>query len=249
MVSDDLIPQSIRAQLLALGIPGERHTQEALAELFPKEFNIRAAGLDGENLGRVLVHLAAQGLVSVPGVGSGAHLKKVAPGWHFCQFYRDDAQYLELLTPYIAEGLRDNQGCLWVMPNSIPFESALEGLSLFVGDVERRVREGQLELLHHEQWYLDHFGNLKSFEQIATALLGRQEQMLARGYKFMRAAGDGGWVSGTEQSKGFIDYEMKVSAVIGQTQTAAICTFRADTTADELIAIITAHQHALEHPV
>lgn len=74
-------------------------------------------------------------------------------------------------------------------------------------------------------------GRLKSFEPIAEALL--------------RAAGDTGWVSGTEESKEFIDYEMKVNAALAATKVAAVCTYRAGVSADELVAIVTAHQGAL----
>jgi hypothetical protein len=68
---------------------------------------------------------------------------------------------------------------------------------------------------------------------------------LARGYKLLRAAGDAGWVSGTQESKDFIDYELKVNAALAATKVAAVCTYRADVTADELVAIVTAHQNAL----
>jgi hypothetical protein len=65
-------------------------------------------------------------------------------------------------------------------------------------------------------------------------LLAKQDRALAKGFRFLRAAGDTGWVSGTEQSKEFIDYEMKVNAALGATQVAAVCTYRADVTADEM---------------
>jgi hypothetical protein len=111
------------------------------------------------------------------------------------------------------------------------------------------VASGQLELLAHPSWYLDPHGQLKSFEQIAGALLDRQDRALAKGYKFLRAAGDAGWVSGTEESKAFIEYEMKVNAALGATKVAAACTYRADVTADEFVAIVTAHQDALASAV
>ncbi len=50
---------------------------------------------------------------------------------------------------------------------------------------------------------------------------------------------------GADESKNFIDYEMKVNAALGATKVAAVCTYRTGVTADELIAIITAHQDPL----
>jgi hypothetical protein len=145
----------------------------------------------------------------------------------------------------MAEGLKNGEGCLWVMPASVRPEAACDAIGGFLGDVEGYVASGQLELLSHPDWYLDSSQRLKSFEEICGALLFKQDQALAKGFKFLRAAGDAGWVSGTEQSRGFIEYEMKVNAAIGATNVAAMCTYRADVTADELVAIVRAHQDAV----
>ena len=238
------IPERVRAQLLALGIPAAKHSPQALAELFPGEFNIGATALSGEDVARVLIYLAEKNIISVAGA-TPASVRQVQPGWHSCQFYKDFTQLLDMVAPYVAEGLKNGEACLWVMPAAVTREAACEALRAHVPDVDACFASGQLEMLSHPDWYLDDSSRLKSFEQIATALLAKQDQALARGFKFLRAAGDTGWVSGTEQSREFIDYEMKVNAALGATKVAAICTYRADVTADELVAIVTAHQDAL----
>lgn len=235
----------VKAQLLALGVPPAKHTPDGLAALFPREFNIDATDLSAEELARVLIYFASHGILKVSGTGSGTSIRNVEPGWHFCQFYRDVAQLLDLVAPYIAEGLRNGEGCFWVFPTSVKSDVARGALSRVLKDVDAYLHSGQLELMSHPDWYLDRAGRLKSFEDIAGALLQKQDQALAKGFRFLRAAGDAGWVSGTEQSKDFIDYEMKVNAAIGSTKIAAICTFRADVSADELVHIVTAHQDAL----
>src|SRR5690242_7964265 len=125
----DLIPESVRAQLMALGIPPAKHTTHALADLFPRQFNIHAAGLNAEELGNVLVYLTAHGILSFSGSRDGTTLKKVEPGWHFCQFYRDSKQLLEMVAPYIAEGLENGEGCLWVVPTSVTTDAACEAIA------------------------------------------------------------------------------------------------------------------------
>lgn len=242
---EDAVPERVRAQLLALGIPAAQHTADALASYFPAELNIHAAELDTESLAKVLVHFANHGILTVSSAGVGNSIKSVEPGWHGCQFYRDTEQLLEMVAPYVAEGLENGEGCLWVVPEAITNETACKAIARSVDDVEAYVASGQLEILPHPGWYLDRSGHLKCFEEIAEALLRKQDQALARGFKFLRAAGDAGWVSGTAASKEFIDYEMKVNAALGATKVAAMCTYRADVTADELVAIVTAHQDAL----
>ena len=241
----EFIPNRVRAELLAAGVPAWKHTQEGLLGLFPRELNVSAIGLDTHDLAEVLVYLVTRGLVAVSETGVGTSIRKVEPGWHFCQFYRDDTQLLSMVAPYIAEGLQNGEGCFWVLPTSATADAACDALARSVHDVNRYLADGRLELGFYTDWYLDQSGRMKSFEEISGALLLKQNQALSKGLQFLRAAGDAGWVSGTEQSKDFIDYEKKVNAVLGSTKVAAICTFRAAVTADELVDIVTAHQNAL----
>jgi hypothetical protein len=239
------IPERVRAQLVAIGIPRENHVPEMLTRLYPREFNIAATGLSTEDLDRVLVYLVGERVISAPGAAGPIPVKKVEPGWHFCQFYEDFDQLLDMVAPYVAEGLKNGEGCLWVMPEAVTTKAASDALAPYVEDVDGYVASGQLEMLSHPNWYLDPSGRLKSFEEITKGLIDRQDRALAKGFKFLRAAGDTGWVSGTEQSRDFIDYERKVNAAIGATKVAAVCTYRADVSPDELVDIVTAHQDAL----
>ena len=241
----NVLPDRVRAHLLALGIPPAKQAPEALASLFPREFNIGATGLGAEEIAEVLIYLADKKLISVAPDADGPRMRKVQPGWHSCRFYRDFDQLLDLVAPYVAEGLRNGEACLWVMPEAVAKARACEALAAHVGDVEPYLASGQLEMLAHPEWYLDAHGRLKSFEEISAALIGRQDRALARGFKFLRAAGDAGWVSGSEESRCFIDYERKVNAALGSTKVAAVCTYRAGVTTDELVAIVSAHHDAL----
>ncbi|HEX5780169.1 MAG TPA: MEDS domain-containing protein [Xanthobacteraceae bacterium] len=239
------ISEDVRTQLVALGIPRARHTTDALASLFPREFNIKSTELSAEDLGRVLIRLVGEKVIPLPDTGAPLPIKKVEPGWHFCHFYQDYNHLLAIVAPYIAEGLKNGEGCFWVLPGAVTKQAACDALTPYVEDIDAYFASGQLEMLSHPDWYFDSSGRLKSFEEVSAALLFKQDRALARGFKFLRAAGDAGWVSGTEESKAFIDYEMKINAAIGATKIAAACTYRADVTADELVAIVTAHRDAL----
>jgi len=100
---EHVIPERVRAQLLALGIPSAKHDLDALAGLFPSEFNIGATALDAEDVARVLVYLAEKNILSVAGT-SPASVRKVQPGWHSCQFYRDFNQLLDMVAPLSPRG-------------------------------------------------------------------------------------------------------------------------------------------------
>ena len=235
----------VRAHLLALGIPPAHHVPDLLPRLFPREFNVDATKLSAEELAEVLIYFVERKIISVGAAGGTTSVRKVQPGWHFCRFYRDFDHLLDIVAPYVAEGLRNGEACLWVMPEAVTIKAARGAIAGHVEDIDAYIASGQLEMLAHPEWYLDAAGRLKSFEEVSSALLERQDRALAKGFKFLRAAGDAGWVSGTEESKCFLDYENKINAAIGSTKVAAVCTYRADVTADELVAIVTAHQDAL----
>ncbi|HWA25585.1 MAG TPA: MEDS domain-containing protein [Lacunisphaera sp.] len=244
----DYIPETTKVRLIEIGVPAGKHGLEAIAGLFPAEFNIRALGLNAADLARVLIHFVEQKIVSLPNRKGPVCARKVGPGWHACHFYQDYDQLLDIIAPYVAAGLKNGEACLWVMPAAVTNEAAGRALGKHVDRIEACIEAGQLEMLAHPDWYLDAAGRLKSFEEIGAALLAKQDLALARGFKFLRAAGDTGWVSCTEQSKEFIDYENKVNAALQSTQVAAVCTYRADVTADELIAIVNSHQDAMYTP-
>jgi hypothetical protein len=63
------IPERVRAQLLALGIPAAKHHAQALASFFPDEFNIGATALTTEEMANVLIYFAEKKLVSISGSG------------------------------------------------------------------------------------------------------------------------------------------------------------------------------------
>jgi hypothetical protein len=245
--NDNPISKSVRGQLLAVGIPAWAHTRDGLLSLFPCEMNVGATGLDAHDLAETLLYFVGRGLIAIEETGAGSSVKKVEPGWHFCQFYQDVPQLLGMVAPYVAEGLKNDEGCFWVLPTSTTTDAACDALAQSVDDVEAHLASGRLEFGFHPDWYLDSLGRMKSFEEIAGALLLKQNQALSKGLRFLRAAGDAGWVSGTEQSREFIDYEMKVTEALSRTKVAAVCTFRASVTADELVEIVTAHQNALHH--
>lgn len=246
---DFFLSASLREELLELGIPRAKHTCEGLAEHFPREFNVRALTLSVEDLARVLIHLVKKNIIPLADTSGPICVKQVRPGWHACRFYRDFHQLLDLVAPYVAEGLQNGESCVWIIPAAVTTRAACDALAEHLQDVDVFLARGQLEIMSHPSWYLDSAGRLKSFEQIAATLMEKQDQALARGYKFLRAAGDSGWVSGTEESQAFIDYEMKMNDALAATQVAALCTYRVDVTADELIAIVTAHQGARSKPL
>jgi hypothetical protein len=82
-------------------------------------------------------------------------LKNVAPGWHCCQFYRDFDDLLDIVAPYMADGLKNDEGCFWVLPEVVAHKAACDAIARYVENVEAYLASGQLELMSHSDWYFD----------------------------------------------------------------------------------------------
>jgi len=53
------LPERVRAQVLAREIPAAKHGPDALAAMFPREFNISATGLSAEDVALRATKVAA----------------------------------------------------------------------------------------------------------------------------------------------------------------------------------------------
>src|SRR5687768_10165000 len=95
--------------------------------------------------GPVNPQLRATGLSAVESIPWGTHL---------CHLFQTRDDLSEILVPFFAEGLRSNEQCIWV--TSPPFEAteAYAALRQEVGDLDERVRNGQIEIFGHREWYI-----------------------------------------------------------------------------------------------
>jgi len=75
-------------------------------------------------------------------------------GTHFCQFYRNREDLIEILVPYFAAGLHNNEYCMWVTAGPLDEEPAREAIARVVPDLDRYLEKGQIEILPDHQWYL-----------------------------------------------------------------------------------------------
>ena len=75
-------------------------------------------------------------------------------GTHFCQLYETKKDLKDILVPYFAEGLRDNEFCMWVTSPPLEVEEAKAALRKAVPDLDMYIRKGQVEILPYSEVYL-----------------------------------------------------------------------------------------------
>lgn len=152
----------------------------------------------------------------IPGLG-------VVPwGAHLCQFYDGESELLEILVPYFSAGLAANEFCMWITSQRISVREAVDALRVAVPDLERRLAEGQIEILDFRDWYRQ-TGDFDSV-RVRNGWIDRYQKALAGGFDGMRVTGDTAWLT-EDEWEDFMHYEAQVDPIIGSSRMIALCTY------------------------
>ncbi|MBI3946240.1 MAG: MEDS domain-containing protein [Armatimonadetes bacterium] len=164
-------------------------------------------------------------------------------GTHFCQFYEDPRDLLEILVPYFREGLAANEFCMWITSEPLRVEGAKAALALAVPDLERRIAEGQIEILDYSEWYV-RSGRFSS-DEVLQGWVDKLAAARARGHEGLRLTGNTFWLEAADWAD-FTRYEEAVNNVIGSYRMLAICTYSlAKCGAMEIADVVANHEFAL----
>jgi hypothetical protein len=65
-------------------------------------------------------------------------------GTHFCQFYQDKQDLIDILVPFFKAGLKNNEFCMWVTSEPLRAAEAKAALAANVENLETYITNGQL---------------------------------------------------------------------------------------------------------
>ncbi len=164
-------------------------------------------------------------------------------GTHFCQFYENKEDLIEVLVPYFKTGLENNEFCMWVTSQPLEVEDAKEALRKTVPNIDVYLEKGQLEIIFYFHWYVK--DGIFDSDRVLNGWVEKLNKALANGYDGLRLTGNTFWLE-KEDWNDFVDYEKNVDSVIGNYQMIALCTYNLDRcNATEIIDIVINHQFAL----
>jgi guanylate kinase len=170
-------------------------------------------------------------------------LGEIAWGSHFCQFYETKEDMQELLVPFFKAGLENNEFCLWVIAEPLTKEECIKVLQQQIPNVDQHLQQGHMEILKHDEWYLDkgRFNPAKVLKAWSTKL----EQALAGGFDGMRVNGNEAWLK-FKDWKDFMDYERELNQVISGLKIIVLCTYEfANVDATVILDVAHAHKCAI----
>ncbi len=164
-------------------------------------------------------------------------------GTHLCQFYATKEDLIDILVPYFAEGLRNNEFCMWVTSPPLEVEEAKQALRKAVPELDLHIQKGQIEFLTYMDWYL--LGGVFDLDRILQGWVQKEKAALERGFDGLRLTGNTFWLE-RNNWKAFTDYEEKVNNTINRYKMIAVCTYSLDKcNANEVIDVVKNHQFAL----
>jgi hypothetical protein len=144
-------------------------------------------------------------------------------GDHICVFYRTESALLEILTPYIAEGLRKGERCFCVQTNEVIRRLALD--LQFIGvNVEREVARGALQFYTENEIYFE-TGSFDGDGMIRRLMRSIDDSVKA-GFTGFRTAGELTWASAETHCKQVIGYEKMVEECFPGKRAIGLCQYR-----------------------
>ena len=164
-------------------------------------------------------------------------------GTHFCQFYQNKEDLLDILIPYFKSGLENNEFCMWITSDPLMVEEARANLRKAVKNLDDYVKKGQIEIMDYSQWYTKS-GEFNA-DEVLDGWIEKENQALERGFHGLRLTGNTFWLE-EKDWRNFTEYEEEINNVIGDYKMIAVCTYALDKCgASEIMDVVANHQFAL----
>jgi len=164
-------------------------------------------------------------------------------GAHFCQFYQEPQDLIDILVPYFAAGLQAHEGCLWITSGPLGVAEAKAALAAAVGELDGYFSTGQLEILDYRDWYTA--GGQFDAARVLRGWVEKLTIATARGFAGLRLSGNTCWLEEPDWQT-FTAYETDVDRVLAQHRMMALCTYSLTQCGPvELMEVVSNHEFAL----
>ena len=164
-------------------------------------------------------------------------------GSHLCQFYETRQDLLDCLVPFFKAGLEHGEFCLWVVSDPLTGKDARTAMRRTVRDFEQHLSAHRIEILNHEEWYLQ--GGSLDLKRTMRRWHERLDQALAQGHAGMRVTGNVAWLRSKDWEM-FSTYERTFDASMARRPMIALCTYPlATSAADHILNVVRTHKTAI----
>ncbi|MGB9929390.1 MAG: MEDS domain-containing protein [Methanosarcina sp.] len=78
---------------------------------------------------------------------------KIRCGTHFCQLYQTEQDLMDIVIPYTAAGLENNEFCIWILPDILVMEEAKKALKK-IPNIDTYFEKRQIEIISFSDFHL-----------------------------------------------------------------------------------------------
>jgi len=175
---------------------------------------------------------------------SGSELLGQVPwGTRVCQFYESQKDLRDILVPYFAAGLKNNEFCMWITSAPLEHAEAERALSEALPGFARYKRRGQIEILPYDKWYSrsGRFDAKKALDK----WLQKEAWALANGYDGLRVSSNTSWLDDNNRSA-YLNYERAVDSAACWHRMLIFSTyFLEKLSLPDIVEVLDTHQIAL----
>jgi PAS domain S-box-containing protein len=141
-------------------------------------------------------------------------------GTHFCHFYENKEDLLDVLVPYFKMGLEQGEFCVWSVFDPLDEQQARAALEIALPGALARIAVGDIEIVPQSHLYrgdcaADHQHRVRDWQE-------KLDQALARGYAGMRVNGNAAWLAGRDPRNPDA-YENEFSAFMAKRRMILLC--------------------------
>ncbi|MGE5613522.1 MAG: MEDS domain-containing protein [Bacillota bacterium] len=146
-------------------------------------------------------------------------------GTHIAQLYDSPLECCKVVMPFIQQGLRNNEFCVWIYNKDENYEEIKSVIRKHFKDLNKYIDSGCLRLIPHTEWYFKDY----KFQEIRVNKQWKEliKYALDCGFDGLRAVANTSWVSG-RYSRSFSHYERKVNSIMSELPFIAICQYDAN---------------------
>ncbi len=142
-------------------------------------------------------------------------------GSHFCLFYENERDLLEIAIPFIRAGLEDGEYCMW-LESELGHDAVREALRGAIPEFDQFAAAGQIEILSSERWHL--IGEQFDADRIIAKWHETLAAALARGFIGLRAHCNKAWLN-RELWDQFHAYEAGIDRTFEGERVLGLCTY------------------------
>ncbi|MBY6240906.1 PAS domain S-box protein [Methylosinus sp. Sm6] len=168
---------------------------------------------------------------------------ELAWGSHFCQFYRNADELLEIVAPYFAAGLAAGELCLWAVAPPVAVADATAALRRLSPKLRDRHEGGRIAIVPFEAIYVLE-GRLDG-SQALRKVEAELEDAYIRGFEGLRIAGNAPEFAADDWPH-ITTYATRLGALVASRRILSLCAYPLSCCgADEALEVIARHDFAL----